>query len=111
MTSTTVTASRIISAIRAGTKLDKILATYDDGTQVMIVKSGGNKYDRLAVYFRATAYNPENIGYYFCRVGFGVKVKPTEGGYKIHRSRFDKPRVIPGNPLVGVITIESPAAQ
>lgn len=107
MTSSDRTASYIVRAVRAGANNEKILATYADGSVVLVVQSGGNKYDRLAVYGTEEATIGKK-GYYFCRVGPGKKVKLRDGGFKSH---YPKPRVFEGYPLIGVVTIEPATGQ
>lgn len=108
MTSSDRTTSYIVKAVRTGAKNDKILATYADGTEVMVVKSGGNKYDRLAVYGQAEAVEIgkdwySKKGYYFCRLGPGRSVKMVDEAFTY---KYPKPGKFDGYPLVGVVTIE-----
>jgi hypothetical protein len=107
MTSSDRTASYITKAVRAGANGDKILATYADGTEVLVVKSGGSKYDRLAVYGSVDAAAPKK-GYYFCRLGAGKKVKAFDGGFSYD---YPKKYTFEGYPLVGVVTIEDAASN
>jgi len=111
MTSSDRTPSYIIKAVRAGAKKDKILATYADGSTVLVVKSGGSKYDRLAIYGLCSRC-PEWItgtgkkGYYFCRLGPSRSVKLLDGGFSWS---YPKPGKFEGYPLVGLVTIEDTA--
>lgn len=104
MTSSDRTPSYIIKAIRVGDKKDKILATYADGSTVMVVKSGGSKYDRLAVYGTEETTGTGKKGYYFCRLGPSRSVKLFDGGFSWS---YPKSGVFEGYPLVGVVTIVS----
>ena len=111
MTSSDRTTSYIIKAVRAGAKGDKILATYADGTEVMVVKSGGAKYDRLAVYGCEEAVEIgedwySKKGYYFCRLGPGRDVKLADEAFTY---KYPKPGRFAGYPLVKLVTIEDAA--
>jgi len=107
MTSSDRTPSYIVKAVRAGAKKDKILATYADGSTVMVVKSGGSKYDRLAVYgLEETTAGKGKKGYYFCRLGPSRSVKLLDGGYSW---TYPSPGKFEGYPLIGLVTIEDAA--
>lgn len=73
-TSSTRTEAFIVYAERVGKNLDQIQATYSDGRTLLVVKSGGRKYDRLAVY-HDDGNGCTRKGYFFCRVGSGVVPK------------------------------------
>jgi hypothetical protein len=106
MTSSDRTPSYITHAVRAGAKKDKILATYADGSTVLVVNSGGSKYDRLAVYGTEETTGTGKKGYYFCRLGPSRSVKLLDGGFSWS---YPKPGKFEGYPLVGLVTIEDTA--